>query len=124
MAEPWRDLRGIPFEMFLKRVFLHLGYRVRETAATGDQGVDLLIDGGELSIAIQAKGYEGTVGNSAVQEVFSGMYFYKCSKCAVVTNSEFSKSARELAGSHGCVLIDGLRIPDLVYGKCFPRLHK
>lgn len=112
----WRHLRGIDFEQFLVQVFEALGYVVSTTRTTGDQGVDLIAFKGEVRIAIQAKGYAGSVGNEAVQQAFTGMRHYRCNRCAVVTNSEFTRSALELAGSVDCLLIDGDYLPRLIAG--------
>jgi len=113
----WRSLRGVPFEQFLSEVFQSLGYVVGETKITGDQGVDLILTGKEKRIAVQAKGWSAAVGNGAIQEVYSGMAFYKCDCCVVVTNSRFTASAQELANHHRCLLIDGQSISDLIAGR-------
>jgi restriction system protein len=116
-ATNWRDLRGIAFEQFLVEVFQMLGYAVQTTKASGDQGVDLLAVKGSIKLAIQAKGYGGSVGNSAVQEAFAGKAHYGCSQCVVVTNSYFTSGAFALASSTGCLLIDGTGIPKLIAGQ-------
>lgn len=101
----------------MKEVFEDLGYVVETTKASGDQGVDLLISRRGTRIAVQAKGYAESVGNSAVQEAHAGMAFYACHKSMVVTNSSFTTAAQQLAERIGCVLIDGSRVPDLIEGK-------
>jgi HJR/Mrr/RecB family endonuclease len=58
-----------------------------------------------LSIAIQCKHYSQPVGNKAVQEVYSGKDFYNTDIAVVVTNNEFTKSAKELASSLDVLLI-------------------
>jgi hypothetical protein len=115
----WRSLRGIDFEQFLQRAFELLGYATEITKKSGDQGVDLIVTGRGRRIAIQAKGYSGSVGNGSVQEVFAGQRYYMCSECAVVTNSVFTSSAIDLARAVNCTLIDGARIVDLIEGRIF-----
>jgi HJR/Mrr/RecB family endonuclease len=115
-ATDWRVLRGIPFEKFLADVFEFLGYRVETTKASGDQGIDLIVTGKGRRIAIQAKGYEGSVGNGSVQEAYTGAKFYDCPDCVVITNSRFTSGAAEVARRVECKLIDGDRIPDLIDG--------
>src|SRR6185503_1151977 len=106
LATDWRSLRSIPFEDFLARVFRSLGYHVQKTKVSGDQGVDLIATRNGHLLAIQAKGYDGSVGNDSVQQAHAGKAFYGCDACAVVTNSRFTKSAVELAKCVGCLLID------------------
>lgn len=115
----WRSLRDVPFERFVADVFTELGYSVRVTKRTGDQGVDLIVSGGRRVLAVQCKGYSGSVGNKAVQEVYAGMAHYGCDECVVVTNSAFTSGARDLARSVGCRLLDGRDIPDLIEGRIY-----
>ncbi len=49
-------------------------------------------------------------------EALAGKLYYGCDGCAVITNSSFTPMARELA-TVGCVLIDGVRLPDLIQGR-------
>jgi restriction system protein len=115
----WRALRGVDFEQFLSHVFEMLGYHVQLTKASGDQGADLLVTGKGARIAVQAKGYADSVGNGAVQEVGAAMAIYQCTSCAVITNSRFTRLARQLAQANGCRLIDGAQIPGLIEGRIY-----
>jgi hypothetical protein len=112
----WKALRSREFEQFLELVFRELGYVVETTRVTGDQGVDLIVAFKGRRIAIQVKGYFNSVSNSAVQEAYAGKGYYNCHGCAVITNSRFTSSARDLAAKVGCVLIDELLLPKLVLG--------
>ena len=115
----WREMRGVQFEQFLQEVFETHGYVVETTAASGDQGVDLIIQKTGWRCAVQAKGYgEGNrVGNKAIQEVFTGRAHYACDACAVVTNSAFTSKCEELARTTKCLLIDSLRLEELIMGR-------
>jgi hypothetical protein len=112
----WRDLRGVMFEDFLQEVLVANGYTVERTPKSGDRGVDLIALKGNVRIAVQAKGYAGNVGNDAIQQAYTGMAIYRCHRCVVITNSEFTRQAREDAAHVGCQLIDGATIPDLIRG--------
>jgi hypothetical protein len=103
----WRHLTGETWEGYLEQIFLKHGYKVERTKVTGDQGVDLIVSHGRIRLAVQAKGYAGSVGNKAVQEAVAGRLYYQCTHSAVITNSSFTKSARELAQKTDCILIDG-----------------
>ena len=70
-------------------------------------------------IAVQTKGYEGSVGNKAIQEAYTGMAFYRCGECIAITNSYFTSGAIDLARSVGCQLIDGEQIPRLIDGQLY-----
>lgn len=113
----WRAMRGPELEQFLAEVLTVLGYQVQMTKATGDQGIDLIATRATMRLAIQVKGYVNSVGNSAVQEAFSGMTYYRCNACAVITNSVFTQGAYDLATTTSCRLIDGSQIPALIRGE-------
>lgn len=115
--ENWRAMRSIEFEDYLEQVLRVQGYLVETTKVTGDQGVDLVVSKHGVRIAIQVKGYHHSVGNAAVQQAFAGMAHYLCDQCAVITNSRFSSSAVELAGSTNCVLIHEHNFRDFVLGQ-------
>jgi HJR/Mrr/RecB family endonuclease len=117
VSSDWRSLRGIPFEDFLAQIFRSLGYQVKKTKVTGDQGVDLIVTRSDKQIAVQAKGYDGNVGNDSVQQAHTGMVFYNCNECIVITNSRFTRAAEELALSVRCRLIDGDQIVALINGR-------
>jgi hypothetical protein len=115
----WRSLRGTAFEDFVAEIFEELGFTVEKTKASGDQGVDLIVTGRGRRIAVQTKGYKGSVGNKAIQQVYAGMALYQCRECAAVTNSSFTSGAIDLARSVGCRLIDGRGIPRLIEGELY-----
>jgi HJR/Mrr/RecB family endonuclease len=113
----WRAMRDNEWENYLVEVFKALGAKAERIGCSGDQGCDLIVEAGTMRIAVQAKGYHNSVGNSAVQEAFAGMHYHGCSMCAVITNSRFTQSAQELAVSTRCVLISEQQIPDFVMGQ-------
>jgi restriction system protein len=97
-------LTGHEFEHFLKDVFIKLGFRVTLTAQSGDYGADLIIEKDNIRTVVQAKRYKKLVGIQAIQEVVSAKQHYKCSHALVVTNSNFTKAARNLAYSNHVTL--------------------
>lgn len=100
------NMTGEQFEEFLKIIFEKKGYKVSLTKSTGDQGIDLILSKNLSRIGVQAKCYNGTVSNSAIQQVVAGLKFYNCAVGMVITNSYFTKSAMELAKVNNIKLWD------------------
>jgi hypothetical protein len=100
-------LSGVEFETYIARILAKLGYDVSGTSATGDQGADLIAEREGRKIIIQAKRYEGTVGNKAVQEVIAALSYYGGDEGWVVTSSTFTASAKALAQKANIKLFDG-----------------
>ncbi|WP_461215334.1 restriction endonuclease [Lacticaseibacillus sp. GG6-2] len=104
-------MEGEEFEHFCGYLLRRNGYkRVQVTQASGDQGIDIIATKKGKTCGFQCKRYTGFVGNKAVQEVWTGHNFYKLDEAAVITNSEFSDSAQELADDLGVRLIDRTRL--------------
>lgn len=99
-------MSGEQFEHFITYLFNNLGYNATNTKLSGDQGIDVLAKKGKTTIAIQAKCYSKPVGNHAIMEAVAGAKYYNADKIMVVTNSTFTRSARELAESNNVILWD------------------
>jgi restriction system protein len=99
----------------MAEIFRKQGYEVELTPASGDQGVDLLLNKQDLRVAVQLKRYRGSsVGNKAVQEVHAGVDYYDATEGWVITNSSFTRQARQADNKLGIRLIDGLELRQLI----------
>ena len=107
-------MKGDDFEDFIKEIYIILGYTVEKTKKSGDQGIDLIIKKHFRRIGIQLKRYSHTVGNSAVQEAVAGRRYYRLDKVCVLTNSTYTKSAKELAKVNKVELIDRKDLKELI----------
>ena len=70
-------LSGTDFEIFLKNLFIAMGYSVELTKSSKDFGADLVIKKNKNRYIVQAKCYSHTVGIKAVQEIISARAHYK-----------------------------------------------
>lgn len=99
-------MNGKTFEKYLQVKFESLGYQVIRTKYVGDYGADLVVEKDGAKTVIQAKRYKGNVGIKAVQEAVASKGFYDSDKAMVVTNSFFTKQAKELAKKNQVELWD------------------
>ena len=89
---------GKTFEKACADILKHNGFsKIRITGRSGDGGVDILANKGSIKYAIQCKRYKNKLGNSSIQEVFSGKAYYHCDKAVVMTNSYFTRPAIQYA---------------------------
>ena len=107
LAEDLDVLTGVEFETYLMKLLKEHGFDVRTTAATGDQGADLIARLSGRTVVIQAKRYRGSVGNRAVQEAVGAVRYYRADEAWVVTSGTFTASAKQLAQANNVKLIDG-----------------
>lgn len=88
-------LSGLEFEEYFAKVLTKLGYNTQVTKASGDDGGDIIATKDNIKYVFQCKNYSDTVGNKAVQEVYSAKGIYKCDKAIVITNNYFTKQAKK-----------------------------
>lgn len=111
------DLSGTDFEGLLEKLFTEMGYTVTRTGRTGDQGVDLIAIKGEEKLAIQAKkrSINESLGNDAIQQVFSGKDMYGCNGAAIITTSaNLTREAKEAAKAHGVILVHRPQLQEML----------
>lgn len=89
----WKTLRGIEFEEWLQELFDYHEVSVETTRKSGDHGVDLIATCDLYRVAIEVKGWSGSVGNDPLIRVMGGQYAYDCDIACVITNSYFTSSA-------------------------------
>src|SRR6056297_3630201 len=104
---------GFEFEQWGAEALQKFGWKAQATQGSGDQGIDVVATKEGINLGIQCKRYAGSVGNKAVQEAYSGAKHMGLEHAAVLTNAEFTKSAKELAASTGVLLLSPEDIPTL-----------
>jgi restriction system protein len=98
-------LSGREYEVYCKQILEEADWSVVLTPGSGDQGADIIAEKNDIRIVIQCKFYNGSVGNKAVQEAYAAAGFQDAHYAVVVTNSIFTKSARQLAHKNNVVLM-------------------
>ena len=109
------QMEGHDFEYWCAGLLEDLGFeRVAVTPGSGDQGVDITAEKDEVKFAFQCKCYSSDLGNTPVQEVYTGKAIYRCHVGVVITNSYFTRSAVAAAEATGVLLWDRDRLADLI----------
>jgi restriction system protein len=99
------------FESVITNLFEQMGLETRQTRPSRDGGVDCVawdarpVMGGK--VVIQAKRYKGTVGVSAVRDLFGTVHNEGASKGILVTTSGYGKASFEFADGKPLELLDG-----------------
>jgi restriction system protein len=105
------ELTSGEFENLITNLFSKMGLETRLTVPSRDGGVDCVafdprpVFGGK--VVIQAKRYKGTVGVSAVRDLFGTVHNEGASKGILVTTSGYGKASFEFANGKPLELIDG-----------------
>lgn len=96
---------GHDFEYYCADILKRKGFRkVTVTQGSGDYGIDIIAWKDNVKYGIQCKRYSGNVGYRAVEEAYTGAGIYSCSRAVVMTNSGFTKQAKQGARRLGVEL--------------------
>lgn len=101
---------GIMFEHQCAEYLRKMGYRnIHMTKTTGDFGADLTAyDKYGVKWVFQCKRYSGNVGIAAVQQAVAAKAHYGASRGGVMTNSNMTAAAKQLAWENAIEIIEGL----------------
>ncbi len=109
-------MKGVEFEQYLIEQLRKCGARdVKGTPVSGDQGADIFFSFDGVTVVVQAKRHNGTVGVKAIQEVHTAKDYFRCDCAWVITNSEFTSAARTMANELSVHLIDGADLARFTY---------
>lgn len=108
-------MSGIEFEVYLADLLRKRGFSNVVITEQYDLGVDIVAKKDGVTWGIQAKRYRNLVKAEAVRQVYAALVRYKCDKAMVVTNSVFSRPARELARDNGIELVDREKLMEWIY---------
>lgn len=99
-------MTGLEFEKYIATLLKLQSYSHVTLTEEYDLGVDIIAHKDGVRWGIQVKCYSGLVKAEAVRQVVTALKHYKCDQAMVVTNNVFSVTARKLAVSNGCLLVD------------------
>lgn len=105
------ELTPNEFESLITNLFSKMGLETKQTQASRDGGVDCVafdnrpIFGGK--VVIQAKRYRGTVGVSAVRDLYGTVHNEGAGKGILVTTSGYGQASFDFANGKPLELIDG-----------------
>jgi restriction endonuclease Mrr len=74
------EKKGLNLERKFGILLKRLGYTVKFTPKTGDDGIDILAKKDDITIAVQCKNYDAKVGASEIRDFAGALKFYRESK--------------------------------------------
>lgn len=100
----------IEFERYVGSLFRRMGYRVEDTQASADEGVDLVLRRGRRLAVVQCKRYQGSVGQPVVRDLYGAMMHAGAAEAYLVTTGTITRAARRWAEDKPIHLVDGHRL--------------
>ncbi|MGB5049636.1 MAG: restriction endonuclease [Caldilineaceae bacterium] len=100
----------IAFEKYVGTLFAARGYRVEDTQASADEGIDLIVRQGRRMAVVQCKRYQGSVGQPVVRDLYGVMLHTGAVEAYLVTTGSVTAAARRWAEGKPIHLVDQHRL--------------
>ncbi|MEW9305586.1 restriction endonuclease [Labrys neptuniae] len=114
IPEAMEEISPQDYEHLCADLLRKAGWEAEVTGQSGDQGIDILAQRHDMTVALQCKLYFGNpVGNKAVQEAHAAAGYVDADYAVVVSNRDFTNSAEQLARKLGVLLVHHSELPDL-----------
>lgn len=114
VADWWLSQNGRSLEQEAVRLYSRLGYRVEHKGGAGDQGVDLLLGGGQgLRMVVQCKAYAKPIGPGPVRDLYGTLLHQGAQLGILVAPRGFSEAAKRWASGKPIQLLDAWALADL-----------
>lgn len=108
-------MKGSEFETFVVDLLKCNGFsNVTQTKLSGDFGVDVIGFKDNKKYVFQCKRFKGKLGLKPIQEAYAGKRHYRADEAVVITNSEFTKAAMELASDTDIICCDRNQLAKLL----------
>lgn len=95
LEEHWRSLRGVRLENELASLYRRLGYVVSMTKATGDAGIDLILEKDCQTTVVQCKGHSKPVGVAAARDLYGTLVHCEADSAILACPAGFTKGVCE-----------------------------
>jgi hypothetical protein len=93
----WISLRGQGFEKQMAQLYKRLGYSVKQTQASVDEGIDLILWKDGKNIIVQCKGHEKPIGVGAVRDLYGTMMHSGAERAVLACPAGFTNGVRKFA---------------------------
>lgn len=100
----------IAFEKYVGTLFAKRGYRVQDTQASADEGIDLILRQGRRMAVVQCKRYQGSVGQPVVRDLYGVMLHTRADEAYLVTTGTVTAAVRRWAEGKPIHLVDQHRL--------------
>ncbi len=91
----WLKLDGLRFEKEITNLFNKLGYKFKLTKASGDEGVDIFLNGKQ--VAVQCKNHNKPVPQSVIRDLYGAMHHHGSKKAILISTRGFTEAVKSFA---------------------------
>jgi hypothetical protein len=101
----WKSLRGVALEKALGNLYRKMGYRVRQTKGSGDEGIDLILEKEGAKTVVQCKGHANPVGVGAVRDLYGAMMHFGAPNAVLACPAGFTEGVVQFVSAKPIQLV-------------------
>lgn len=111
----YNDYSAIEFEHLTAEIFRQLGFEADVTPASGDKGLDVILNGKQGKFGVQCKQYNKNIGPDLIREFVGALEGARIIQGIFVTTSQYTNSAKETAKNSRLkiLLVDGEKLGEM-----------
>jgi len=109
----WKSLRGTKCEQALAGLYKKMGYSVRKTKASGDEGIDLILSKDGKTTIVQCKGHEKPIGVHAVRELYGTMMHHRADSAVLACPAGFTQGTVQFARNKPIRLVSASELVEM-----------
>lgn len=113
----WKSLRGIDFETALADLYRNMGYSVRQTKGSGDEGIDLILQNEGAKTVVQCKGHSKPVGVGAVRDLYGAMMHFDADSAILACPAGFTEGVVQFVAGKSIQLVSVRELVDMAERK-------
>jgi len=102
----WHSLTGIGFEYALAELFNLYGYRTALTKASGDKGVDIILEKDYDILIVQCKAHKVKISPNVARKLYDSMKYFGIEKSILASVSGFTSGVYEYVYDKNIELIE------------------
>ena len=106
---------GFVFEKYVAELLKNQGFNNVRLTEKYDLGIDAIADKNGEKWGIQIKRNRCKTKAESVRQAVTALNHYKCSRAMVISNSQFTGAAKQLAASNRCILIDRQQLGEWIF---------
>jgi HJR/Mrr/RecB family endonuclease len=114
----WKSLRGVDFETALGGLYRSMGYWVRHTKGSGDEGIDLILEKEGVRTVVQCKGHTNPVGVGVVRELYGAMMHFGAPSAVLACPAGFTEGVMRFVRGKPIKLVSSKEIIEMVENIC------
>jgi len=102
-----KKMNPYDFEEYVGNIYENLGFAIKQTPKSGDEGVDLVLEKQNQYHIVQCKRYDGTVSSSEIRAFLGTLTYHKIEAGKFVTTGRFSSPCYEFERKYNIELVEG-----------------